>query len=417
MDYSYLYGRAKEVAMPWKETSVMDQRLQFISMYLTHQWSLAALCRQFAISRPTGYKWISRYLEVGRSGLGDQSRRPHCHPQAIGEDREQLILQSRLAHPHWGPRKLLAWLQRQRPDQSWPAASTIGAVIKRHGLSVPRGRRRKSPPYDQPFVGCDAANRVWSADFKGWFLTGDGRRCDPLTISDNHSRYLLRCQAVRQGDHDSVQPIFEAAFREFGLPDAIRTDNGVPFATTTVGGLSRLSIWWLKLGITPERIEPGKPAQNGRHERMHRTLKRETASPPQSTWRKQQLAFDAFRTEYNHQRPHQALGNRTPAEHYQPSARSYPLIAPEPIYPDEMNLRRVKAQGDISWQGTHVYLSETLAGELVGLQQTDTDRWDIYFGPLKLAVLDSHNRRLIHLPRQSHRRKSSKDDASGNQKV
>jgi transposase InsO family protein len=403
--------------MPWKETKVMDQRLQFINLYLTHRWSLAALCRQFAISRPTGYKWISRYLEGGRCGLSDQSRRPHHHPQAIGEEIEAVVVEARLAHPHWGPRKLLAWLQRQMPGQSWPVASTIGEIIKRHGLSVSRRRSRKSPPYDQPFVGCDAANRVWSADFKGWFRTGDGTRCDPLTISDNHSRYLLRCQAVRHGNHDSVQPVFEAAFREYGLPEAIRTDNGVPFATTTVGGLSRLSIWWLKLGIRPERIEPGQPQQNGRHERMHRTLKRETASPPRSTWHRQQAAFDAFRDEYNHQRPHEALGNDTPADHYQSSPRAYPLIVSEPAYPDDMILRWVKSQGDISWRNRHIYLSETLAGELVGLRQTDNDRWDIYFGPIKLAVLDSYNRRLIHLTRHRKTNHNPKDDASLTEKV
>lgn len=403
--------------MPWKETKVMDQRLQFVSMYLTHHWTLAALCRQFAISRPTGYKWISRYLEGGRSGLNDRSRRPHCHPRAIGEQVEHRIIRARLAHPHWGPRKLLAWLQRQRPGRSWPVASTIGAILQRHGLSVPRRRRRKSPPYDQPFLGCEAANRVWSADFKGWFRTGDGTRCDPLTISDNHSRYLLRCQAVRHSDHDSVQPVFEAVFREYGLPEAIRTDNGTPFATTTVGGLSRLSIWWLKLGIRPERIEPGQPQQNGRHERMHRTLKRETASPPQATWRRQQKAFDTFRKEYNHQRPHEALANSTPAEHYQPSPRPYPLIVPEPTYPDDMALRWVKSQGDITWCNRHVYLSETLAGELVGLKQTDNDRWHIYFGPIKLAVLDSHNRCLIHLPRRSKNVRTSKDDAPTSENV
>lgn len=403
--------------MPWKETSAVDQRTEFISMYLSHEWSLAALCRQFNISRPTGYKWISRYLEYGRRGLVDQSRRPHRHPQAIDEAIEELIVHSRTAHPNWGPRKLLAWLERTLPGHTWPSASTIGEVIQRHGLSAPRRRSRKSPPYEQPFVGCHAPNRVWSADFKGWFRTGDGTRCDPLTISDNHSRYLLRCQAVRHSDHESVQPVFAAAFREFGLPEAIRTDNGAPFATTTVGGLSRLSIWWLKLGIRAERIEPGKPQQNGRHERMHRTLKRETASPPKSTWRKQQAAFDVFREEYNHDRPHESLDNATPAQHYQSSPRPYPLIIPEPVYAEDMVIRWVKSQGDISWKNTHVYLSHTLAGEPVGLRQVDDDRWDIYFGPIKLAVLDSYNRRLIHLPRHKKRRQSSKDDASLTKKV
>jgi len=398
--------------MPWRETNTMDQRRRLVQMYLSQEWSLSALCREFNISRPTGYKWISRYLEAGRQGLVDQSRRPRHHPQAISDEVERLIVQSRVAHPSWGPRKLLAWFQRTRPGQLWPAASTIGEVIKRHGLSVPRRRRRKSPPYEQPFVGCDAPNRVWSADFKGWFRTQDGTRCDPLTISDNYSRYLLRCQTVRHGNHDAVQPLFEAAFREYGLPEAIRTDNGVPFATTTVAGLSRLSVWWIKLGIKAERIKPGKPQQNGRHERMHRTLKQDTASPPKSTWRKQQEAFDAFRDEYNHDRPHEALDNDTPAQRYQPSTRSYPLIIPQPLYPDDMRLRRIHHQGDLKWKGKQIYLSQTLAHELVALRQTDDDRWDIYFGPIKLAVLDSYNRCLIHLPRHKNRSQASKDSAS-----
>jgi transposase InsO family protein len=379
-------------------------------MYLTHEWSLAALCREFGVSRKTGYKWISRYVEGGPSGLTDRSRRPHHCPQAVPEAIEWLIVQSRIDHPTWGPRKLLAWLERTKPDHSWPVASTIGQIIKRHGLSVPRRRCRISPPYTQPFVSCDGPNRVWSADFKGWFRTGDGVRCDPLTISDNHSRYLLRCQAVAPSAHETVKPIFEAAFREYGLPEAIRTDNGPPFATTTVGGLSRLSIWWLKLGIRPERIEPGQPQQNGRHERMHRTLKRETASPPEPTWQRQQQVFDAFRDEYNHDRPHEALNNATPAQRYEPSSRPYPLIEPPISYPDHMIRRIVKSQGDISWHNHHIYLSETLAGELVGLRQTDDDRWDIYFGPVRLAILDSTERRLIHLPRHHRRRANTVND-------
>lgn len=215
--------------------------------------------------------------------------------------------------------------------------------------------------YDQPFVDCNYPNAVWSADFKGWFTTGDGSRCDPLTITDNYSRYLLRCQAIRPTTgYESVRPVFEAAFREYGLPRAIRTDNGAPFATTTVGSLSRLSIWWLKLGIIPERIEPGQPAQNGRHERMHRTLKQETASPPKRTWRAQQQASIEFRRGYNYDRPHQSINMQTPSDLYIPSTREYPLIVPETVYPDDMAVRSVKSQGDISWKSRHIYLSQKL---------------------------------------------------------
>ena len=269
--------------MPWKATCTMDQRMKFIVNYLEHEYPMAALCREFGISRKTGYKFVSRYLEDGLDGLKDRSRSRYHHPNAIPDILEKLIVKARISHPSWGPKKLRAWLIRQDSAVRWPASSTIGEILTRHGLTVPRRRSRKTRAYDQPFVDCDYPNAVWSADFKGWFKTGDGTRCDPLTITDNYSRYLFRCQAVKPTNFYAVKPVFEAAFREFGLPVAIRTDNGPPFATTTVGSLSRLSIWWLKLGIIPERIEPGKPAQNGRHERMHRTLKRETASPPKQT--------------------------------------------------------------------------------------------------------------------------------------
>jgi len=396
--------------MPWKETCSMDQRMKFIVNYLEHELPMAALCREFGISRKTGYKFVSRYLEGGIDGLKDHSRARHHHPNAISDALERIVLEARISHPSWGPKKLRAWLIRQDSSVRWPSASTIGEILSRHGLTVPRKRSRKTRIYDQPFIDCDYANAVWSADFKGWFKTGDGTRCDPLTITDNYSRYLFRCQAVRPTGYCAVKPVFEAAFREFGLPVAIRTDNGPPFATTTVGSLSRLSIWWLKLGIIPERIEPGKPAQNGRHERMHRTLKRDTASPPKQTWRAQQKAFDKFRDEYNQERPHEAINMLTPADLYAKSNRPYPLILPEMIYPDDMIIRSVKSQGDISWKARHVYLSDTLSGEIVGLRQINDRLWDIYFGPIKLAQLDSFDKRLIHLPKQRKKRQEKNEN-------
>lgn len=385
--------------MPWKETRVMDGRIQLVAMYLSHEWSLAALCQHFAVSRRIGYKWIRRYLERGAEGLVDLSRAPHHHSHAVPAGVVETVVATRTDHPSWGPRKLQAFLQREFPRQHWPTTSTIGEILRRHGLSVPRRRCRKTPPYTRPFTGCNGPNNVWSADFKGWFTTGDGCRCDPLTITDNYSRYLVRCQVVDPVAYEGIQPVFVAAFQEYGLPLAIRTDNGPPFATTTVGGLSRLSIWWIKLGIRPERIQPGHPEQNGRHERMHRTLKRETATPPHPTGRLQQRAFDHFRREYNEQRPHEGLKQQTPASRYLESPRRYPLVLPAMTYPDDMAVRWVKAQGDISWRDHHIYLSETLAGELVGLRQVTDDRWNIYFGSVHLAQLDDRNRRLIHLPR------------------
>jgi len=382
--------------VPWKETCPMDERVQFIAMYLQKEWSIAELCGEFGISRPTGYKWIARYEEGGVETLVDRSRAPHHHPNQVSPEIEEAIVSLRSKHPRWGPLKLLSRLKHLQQQRKWPSASTIGDILKRRGLSAPRRRSRRSPPYLKPFRHCDGPNAVWSADFKGWFRTGDSSRCDPLTISDNYSRYLLRCQAVSCTDFAGVKPIFEATFRECGLPYAIRTDNGPPFATTTVGGLSHLSIWWLKLGIMPERIESGKPAQNGRHERMHRTLKAETAKPPQRTLLRQQQAFDHFRKEYNYQRPHQALQQQTPASHYQSSDRRYPLRLPQITYPDSYATRKVHPQGDIVWKEHQIYLSVTLAGEYVGFEQADENRWQIYFGPIPLAILNTQNFRLIH---------------------
>ncbi len=395
--------------MPWKATCPMKERMRFISHYLEGELSMSGLCREFGISRKTGYKLVRRYREDSVDGLKDRSRAPHHHPNAVSDRLVDQIVLARRQHPTWGPKKLRAWLQRTSASQKWPAASTIGDILDRHGLTVPRRRSRKSVQYTEPFIGCDYPNAVWSADFKGWFMTGDRVRCHPLTISDNYSRYLFRCQTMLTPDYYHVQPVFEAAFREYGLPVAIRTDNGAPFATTTVGGLSRLSIWWLKLGIIPERIMPGHPEQNGRHERMHRTLKHETATPPMRTWRVQQRAFDSFRREYNQDRPHEALGQTTPASLYLASPREYPLIVPEMSYPDDMLIRFVKSQGDISWKSRHVYLSETLAGEPVGLKQINDRYYDIYFGPIRLACLDTYEKRLKHLPRTRTRRTSKEN--------
>jgi putative transposase len=395
--------------VPWKETGPMKERAQFMQLHEDKSYTMSELCQMFGVSRKTAYKWLARFKQHGYDGLRDQPRAPDHHPNAVAAELEAVIVALKRQRPKRGPKKLLALLQRQYPEQAWPARSTIAAILKRHGLVRPRRRRRHLPPYDRPFVGRDRANAVWSADFKGWFRTGDGQRCEPLTLTDNYSRYLLRCHVVSSTSFQSVRPVFVNAFEEYGLPEAIRTDNGPPFATTTVGGLSRLSIWWLRLGILPERITPGKPQQNGRHERMHETLKDEAIKPPRQTHQRQQVAFDAFRYEFNHERPHEAIDQCFPGDVYVPSPRPYPAVLPQMSYPDDMQLRWVKHQGDIKWKHRHVYLSATLAGELVGLRQIDDSLWDIYFGPIRLAQLDTAHTKLIHLPkekqtkRQQHR--------------
>ena len=261
--------------MGWMETCAVDKRMQFVMAVVDREEGFAAVCRQFGVSRKTGYKWLERYREGGVEGLLDRSRAPLHHPQAVTEEIAERCLAVRRAHPTWGPVKVRAWLERRVPRTAWPAASTIGTLFDREGLTVRRRVRRRGPPSSVPFAHCGAANDVWCIDFKGWFLTGDGTHCEPLTLSDAHSRYLLRCQAMARLDTDHVWPVLEAAFREFGLPHRLRSDNGAPFASRGAGGLSRLSVKVIKAGVVPERIVPGKPQQNGRLERLHLTLLQE----------------------------------------------------------------------------------------------------------------------------------------------
>lgn len=369
----------------------MEEKLRFICEYDLREQTMSELCQKYGIARETGYVWLRRYRAYGLAGLLEHSHAAHRHANQTPEDIERMVLELRQAHMRWGPRKLKRILQRDEPGRTWPAASTIGALLKREGLVVARKKRWRTAPYTEPLAHADQANRVWCADFKGYFRTADGARIDPLTISDAHSRYLLRCQAVEKTNTARVQAIFEAAFREYGMPEAIRTDNGVPFASRALAGLSRLAVWWMKLGIVPERIEAGHPEQNGRHERMHRTLKQEVAQPPAANRRQQQEELDRFRQEYNEVRPHEALEMRTPAAVYQASPRKFPVRVPEPDYPATMLIRSVRRQGHFRWKKHDVFLSEVLWGEQVGLLPED-DRWfTIYFAQLPLARFDSKN--------------------------
>ena len=380
----------------------MDERMRFIVEQQRGEEGMAELCRRAGISRKTGYKWLARYRAQGPVGLVERSRAPHSHPRAVAAEVQAAVLEARAAHPTWGPRKLLAWLQARQqrglpPVAALPAASTVGEILRRAGLVVPRRRRARSVPWTRPLAHAVAPNAVWCADFKGQFRTGDGAWCYPLPISDGRSRYLLRCVGLPRIDGARVRPLFEATFREFGLPEAIRTDNGPPFASVGLGGLSPLAAWWVKLGIVPERIAPGQPQQNGRHERLHRTLKHETASPPAATLRAQQRAFDRFRQEYNVERPHEARGQQPPASAYGPSPRPFPERLRELEYPHADAVRRVRSSGEIRWAGRLVYLSESLSGEPVGLTALDDRHWQLAFGPLVLGVLDAADGR-VHRP-------------------
>jgi putative transposase len=369
---------------------------------------MAELCRFYEISRESGYKWLKRSRSEGEAGLQDRSRSPRRHPNQTGREIEQQVLQLRRVHPTWGARKLLFRLRSQQAGVVWPAASTIGELIKREGLAVPRRKRRKTPPYTQPLDHASKPNQVWCADFKGWFRTLDQQRIDPLTISDAASRYLLRCQAVEKTDTSRVQAIFEAAFREYGLPLAMRTDNGPPFASRAIAGLSALAVYLMKLGIVPERIAPGHPEQNGRHERMHRTLKAETAKPPAAHARAQQRAFDHFQRVYNEQRPHQALDMKTPACCYQPSARTYPSRLAQPEYDSDMQVRKVGPCGTFGWKGEKIFISETLAKEPIGLELIEDDFWMVHFAAFPIALFDSYRLGIQPLPVEKNAAKERK---------
>ena len=380
--------------MPWKASGVVEERMRFVMEYQSGRWTMSELCRAYGVSRPTGYALLERFQREGPAGLEDHSRAPWRHPNQTLAKIEEQILQLRRKRPSWGPKKLQVYLRQKRPRTLWPSQSTMGELLSREGLTVPRRKRRKAPPYTEPFVNIDGPNQTWCIDFKGWFPTGDGERIDPFTATDAYSRYLLRCQAVDKANTEQVRAVLEAGFREYGMPVAIRSDNGAPFASRAIAGLSRLSVYLMKLGIVPERIAPGHPEQNGRHERMHRTLKAEAANPPAANRRAQQKLFDRFRQQYNEQRPHEALEQRTPASCYCASPRQYPARVPQPEYDSGLLLRRVQKHGEFGWKHQHVFLSETLAGEAVGLEPIDERYYRIYFAKFPIGRFDSHQRQV-----------------------
>lgn len=386
--------------LPWINTNPRAEQERFINAYLEGREDFSSLCRTFGVSRKTGYKRVKRYREWGFEGLGDWSHAPRTHPNKTTMEVEELVVSARLANPTWGPKKLVAWLREREPGVPWPAPSTVGNILDRHGLTKPRRRVRRTPPWTEPFRESRRPNQLWCVDFKGQFKTGDGVPAYPLTVADAHSRYLLACQGFGAIRGQGVRRAMERVFREYGLPEAIRTDNGPPFASVGLGGLSALPVWWIKLGIIPERIEPGHPEQNGRLERLHRTLKAETASPPQKDLRKQQGAFDRFRAKYNEERPHEALGQQPPERYYRPSSRSYPSKLRSPEYGDEAIVRRVRSNGEIKWQGSLIYLSEALTGEPVGLIPGDEPYLIINFGPLQIGTLDSYAKKVLRTPIQ-----------------
>lgn len=362
--------------------------MRFIVAVAEGDEPFAELCRQFGVSRKTGYKWVERYESLGPAGLEDKPPIASKHPHRLDDELADLYVQARKDHPTWGPKKLRALIADRHPELVVPAASTIGELLKSRGLIRPRRRRLRVPLHTSPLSSSDRPNSIWSADFKGHFALGNRSRCYPLTITDDYSRYLLACEGMIKTDGEPVRDQFERVFREFGVPERIRTDNGSPFATTAPGGLSELSVWWIKLGIVPERIDPGEPQQNGRHERMHRTLKAEATQPAGETMAEQQRKFDHFRHEYNDIRPHEAHGQKPPARFYATSARAYPGSPKSPEYGDGFVVRKADEQGRLLLRGTKHRLTRRLSFEPIGLREVDDGRWEVFYGPVLLGTID-----------------------------
>ena len=373
--------------MPWQGVCPMELRMRLVNALIAEEDSVAAVCEEYGVSRKTGYKWLSRFRAQGPAGLAERSHAPHVVPWAMSQAQTEAIVALRRQHPSWGPKKLRAKLLARAPEQAWPALSTIGDLLQRSGLSQRRKRRRRATPTPSGVPAIVAPNDVWCIDFKGWFRTGDGVIGYPLTVTDAFSRYLLCCRGLVP-DYEGCRRELERLFRQYGLPRFLLSDNGPPFASLASGGLSRLSVWWIKLGITPVRIKPGKPQQNGRHERMHKTLKAETAQPPAATLADQQQRFAQFRAEFNHQRPHEALGQAVPAAVYTPAPRPYPARLADPTYTSDCELRRVRSNGEIKWQGELIFIAQPLVGEVIGLQEDNDGNAEVYFGPVHVGTID-----------------------------
>lgn len=365
--------------MSWKGVTVMDQKIRFISEYLNNYFAVSELCNQFEISRKTGYKWIGRYKQFGPEGLNDQSRKPAACPHKTDSKIINAIKAIRLKHPYWGPKKLLVRLEKRYPDWIFPAISTTADILKREGLIIPGKRRLKRKHPGCPKTKAEKPNDIWTADYKGHFKLRNGKYCYPLTVCDMYSRYLLGCQAHEAISLEKSKKHFTILFKKYGLPERIRTDNGVPFASSAIARLSKLSVWWIKLGIYPEQIEPGRPEQNGKHERMHRTLKKEATIPPEYNLSKQQKRLDNFQDEYNRIRPHEALQMKTPKEIYRSSSRKMPIKIRPYDYPAHYEVRRVSRNSAFRRNNRHINLTSTLIDEYIGLEEIDNGIYNVYY--------------------------------------
>jgi transposase InsO family protein len=381
--------------MPWKVINQMGLKIQLVTDLTKEHFSITDLSQKYGISRPTVYKWLKRYKKLGVKGLNEQSRAPKSCPHRTDEKMISLVIQEKLKNRKRGPRKIRAQLKRQHPHLPLPAISTISYWLKKEGLVKERKKRRHVPAYTQPFCECYAPNDVWSIDYKGQFYMKNSRVCYPLTVTDNFSRFILGCDALPGPRYKPTRACLERIFREYGLPSAIRFDNGTPFAGRCIGGLSRLMIWFILLGIIPERIAKGCPQENGRHERMHRTLKNDALDEVAGSFKEQQKRFDVFRKDFNLDRPHESLNDQTPKDYYKKSHRPYVQRPHPPEYGHDYAIRQVRQNGDIKFHGRMFYLTESLAGLPVGLKQMADGLWQIQFGFYMLGSVDLRKNKII----------------------
>jgi len=380
--------------MPWKETGPVLERMRFIEDYLSGFYTITELAARYGVSRKILHKWLSRHDLDGARGLVDLSRAPLHIPHRTSAQISAQVVAFRRRFPHMGPRKISARLRELHPQVDWPAPSTIGDILRRANLVTPR-RRRNPPAHPLRSRRAPAEpNDLMTVDYKGEFLLGNHRYCYPLTIVDHLSRYILACDAFPSTQYAHTRQVFERVFRAYGLPRAILSDNGSPFGSPGLARLSRLSLWWIRLGISVERIVPGHPEQNGAHERMHRTLKAQTTRPPESTFERQQQRFDYFRHEFNNERPHEALGQKRPVTVFASSPRPYPETLPPIEYAGHLEIRKVDHSGMIRWKNSRLFLSHTLHGETVGLEEIDDGIWSLYYGQVLLARFDERERRF-----------------------
>ncbi len=389
--------------MPWQESCAMDERVSFVADHRSGLWTMTELCEHYGISRRIGYKWLDRYRLEGPAGLLERSRAPREHGRATPQAIVEAIVALRRERPTWGPRKIVSKLEARQPETAWPSASTAGEILKRAGLVGDRRIRRRAPPRAGRLTVPQRANHVWGVDYKGWVRLADGTRVEPFTVTDGFSRYLIGLSATCSTQGAECKPLLERAFREYGLPEVIRSDNGPPFASSGVAGLTELSVWWIKLGIRHERIDPGHPQQNGRHERFHLTLL-EAMQPRAASRAAQARRFAAFKRDYNEERPHEALGQQPPARFYHPSPRRMPRRLPEPGYPAEAAVRQVRSNGEIKWRGELVYICSTLAGETIAVEETEDGHWQVRFFDVPLGIIDATSPKLRRCPNPATQR-------------